>query len=199
MKVSMKLPANYYNALRVAVAKDDVRYYLNGIYVDFENNRWCATNGHRLLTVSFDAGDNIIPWTKKDKLHIKNIILPITHRKVATECVIDMVLNGESWTITARNIKNDKEVWAEMLTPIDGKFPDVSRVTPPWPEKDPETVPFAAYNPSYVSDVAHELCSANKTFVVARVLSTEKGGSALVDFRGIERSLVTYVLMPMRW
>jgi len=44
-----KVPAKLIKAAMLNQGQRDVRYYLNGIYIDKEKGRVCGTNGHTLF------------------------------------------------------------------------------------------------------------------------------------------------------
>ena len=48
------VPADMIKAAQIMQADGDIRYYLNGIYLDKENGRVCGTNGHYLIVCEDD-------------------------------------------------------------------------------------------------------------------------------------------------
>lgn len=197
MTINLKLPANFYNALRVVSAKNDVRYYLNGIMIDFEKRRWAATDGHRLLVVPMDM--DLCEWLNFDTAYLpKQLIIETTRQKITgTDCEIKLELRDGAWTILIGNMRRTVMLWQESVQVVDGSFPDIDRVIPPWPD-DPKTIPLVAYNPLYLHDIAKELQLKNPN---VRVVPSDDSGTAalLVEFNSISRPELTYVVMPMRW
>lgn len=196
MSINLKLKGTFYNALRTVSAKNDVRYYLNGIMIDFEKKRWAATDGHRLLTVPMDM--DICEWEDFDTTYLpKQLIVGTTRQKITgTDCELKLDFFYGQWTILIGNIRGLTMLWQESVQVIDGKFPDIDRVIPPWPD-DPKTVPLVAYNPLYLHDIAFELKLKNPS---VRVIPPHDGlGALMVEFQGIPRPNLTYVLMGMRW
>lgn len=114
-------------AVSYMMAKKDVRYYLNGVYVEYSplETRLIATNGHMLAVHRSDAenegsGSFIIPdSTVASMLRWKGVS---KH-------------NATPITITVDNGAHTASFHGESIvfTPIDGKFPDWRRVIPTGP------------------------------------------------------------------
>lgn len=197
MNIELEISSNFYNALRVVSAKNDVRSYLNGILIDFKKKRWIATDGHRMLIIPMNMDVNW--WKDFPKEHLPDeLIVETTRRKISgSVCNLHLEWRDNKWTITVCNMRDSALLWQEIVQIIDGKFPNVDRVKPEWPKEDPEMIPFAAYNPEYIADVSKEL---GIRVPMARVMPIdEAGSSALVEFGSIPREDLMYVLMPMRW
>jgi hypothetical protein len=119
-----------WNFLLKSMAKGDVRYYLNGIYLDFSTGALVATDGHRLhyvpdlelLHLHSCAGNDhgiIIPdfvakWIVKGAKKTDSIKLV---RFESTEAIYKYAL-----------ICGEKVI---CFKPIDGRFPDWQRVVGP--------------------------------------------------------------------
>ena len=101
-------------AVSLAAAKNDVRYYLNGVMV--RNGEMAATNGHMLLLIKSESiksdGEYII-----DNDTLKMIVT--AHKSIKGDNPIEVV---DSMTTTGINKIH--------ITPVDGKFPDINRVIP---------------------------------------------------------------------
>jgi len=196
MKIHLEIPRNFYNALRVVSAKNDVRPYLNGILLDFKKRRWVATDGHRALIIPMNT--EVCAWQLAAKDMPESLIITTTRQKISGDkCEIYLEKHNEKWTIVVCNMRNANLLWQEIVKLVEGKFPDIDRVTPKWPKHDPESIPFAAYNPQYVADVAKELENVKAARVMP--IGDEASNSALVEFSGISRSELTYIVMPIRW
>jgi len=116
------------DAVLHAMADGDARYYLNGLLLEFDQNRinLVATDGHRLSKASLEcliAGDAV-----------SRCILP---RK--TILLVRRLLSATDTTVTICLCKNDVlftiENIAIVCTMIDGQFPDYHRVIPSQPAK----------------------------------------------------------------
>ena len=98
----------------MAAAKEDVRYYINGVMV--RNGEMAATNGHMLLLIKSNGiesdGEYII-----DNDTLKMLVT--AHKGIKGDNRVE-VING--MTVTGKS--------GVQITPVDGKFPDVNRVIP---------------------------------------------------------------------
>ncbi len=111
-----------------AMAQQDVRFYLNGLYFEFQGNimRAVATDGHRLATC-----DVSLEQAVGDGSHI------IVPRKGVTE--LQRLLNAGSSDLKLKF--NDNAIQIELgnvrLTSklIEGRFPDYERVIPTTSDK----------------------------------------------------------------
>lgn len=109
-------------ALMETAAIDDVRYYLNGVFVEFLGNRiqMTSTDGHCLLTHYRDSD----LYLQRDP-----IIIPLNTLKLAMSAK-DL---AETWDLTIRDdgkceiLAGDREL---IFRPIDGVYPDWRRVIP---------------------------------------------------------------------
>ena len=101
-------------AVMFSAAKNDVRYYLNGVMV--RNGEMAATNGHVLLFIKSEKiksdGEYII-----DNDTLKMIVT--SHKGIKGDNRIE-VIDG---VVTTGKSK-------VHITPVDGHFPDVNRVIP---------------------------------------------------------------------
>ena len=115
---------NLIDRTQFAMAQQDVRYYLNGMLLDIDNDslRTVATDGHRLALceTSFEHGNNIT----------SQIILP---RKAILELsrLLSDSDNSISIDLSNNHIRihfDNGVVFTSKL--IDGRFPDYQRVLP---------------------------------------------------------------------
>lgn len=101
-------------AVSLAAAKNDVRYYLNGVMVS--NGELAATNGHMALLIKSES------IKSDDEYIIDNDTLKMVvtaHKGIKGDNRVE-VING--MTVTGKS--------GVQITPVDGKFPDVNRVIP---------------------------------------------------------------------
>ena len=145
-------------ALLICTAKQDIRYYLNGVSVDARANGdvvLVATDGHRLLAypVAVDniealaPGEYIIPRETLEAVKpakAGRITLPI-HIDITTapdtpdpERVGVTIKGKTSITVTGAT--------SAVTAPIDGKFPDWRRIVPASTSGE-----LAQFNADYVS------------------------------------------------
>lgn len=116
------IPANIIKALLLVAAKKDIRYYLNGIYVDnsADGVRLVATDGHMLAVAKCEAASTstkdycsfIIPRKALEQLKITSDLV-ITHNHTLEQSITMM--------------SDDLQV---SCAPIDGKYPDYRAVIP---------------------------------------------------------------------
>lgn len=127
--------ADFVNALKslaTMMPKKDIRYYLNGMYFEFNSDHlnMVTTNGHGLivarlalfmpeeligksLTVSVEAMETIMRGLKPARKR--------SDEEAVEAVVISMVGVGSDWTLTDSGV-------TYQLTELDGKFPDWKRV-----------------------------------------------------------------------
>lgn len=106
-----------------AMANQDVRYYLNGLLLDFRGGalRAVATDGHRLAVCDYDG--------KAGVDHDRQLIVP---RKGVMELVrmLDGDKNEVSLALGRNHVRLVKEGTKFTSKLIDGRFPDYEAVIP---------------------------------------------------------------------
>ncbi|MBC3766637.1 DNA polymerase III subunit beta [Neptunicella marina] len=114
-----------------AMAQQDVRYYLNGLSLETEDNiiRTVATDGHRLALCRLDYGNN---------LPNRQVIIP---RKGVLEILrlIDDSDKSLKVQIGANHIRIFSTAFIFTSKLVDGRFPDYRRVLPKDGDKIIET------------------------------------------------------------
>ena len=107
-----------------AMAQQDVRYYLNGLLLEFAEQRLraVATDGHRLAIADLDIDQGGMPVPR-------SVILP---RKGVMELNRTLGMGEENITIviSANQIQIDLPNLTFVSKLIEGKFPDYDRVVP---------------------------------------------------------------------
>ena len=172
MKATL-IPVNVLKAMSLLASKKDVRYYLNGVYVESnsQHTRIVATDGHILglyqtpeTAHSDEAFSIIIPSEIIAKLDKKDNFLSTNEH--------------DNWVIDGI-----------AFTPIDGKFPDYQRVLP----RGEMTNEVAQFNPDFITrfQKVGKLLGQK----IAPTISHNGGSSALVD---IGLSQFVGVMMPLR-
>jgi DNA polymerase-3 subunit beta len=142
-----------------AMAQQDVRYYLNGMSLETEENliRTVATDGHRLALCNYDYTTATLP--------ARQVIIP---RKGVLE--ISRLIDNNDHTVMVKigsnhiSIKSADFVFTSKL--VDGRFPDHRRVLPK------ETTKAVVADKAVVKDA----------FSRASILSNEK-------FRGVRLNI----------
>lgn len=115
-------------------AKQDVRYYLNGICF-MPDGRVAATDGHRAMIAS-----------KHENKIKSNVIVSIS--KSPTKNYSYAVIDTRAKIVTYHN-NFDVLVGAGICSEVDGKFPDIDRVIP----KQTAPAEKIGFNAKYLSDV----------------------------------------------
>lgn len=170
-------------AVLLCAAKGDIRYYLNGVYVESNSGttRMCATDGHQLLAVDYRHGDRE-DWCG-------NFILP--------RDVCELVCKGK-YVIGFGTIEIDPELadrptvtgvvrvqdTAIGFKAVEGVFPDYCRVITPWEGNDTD-MKVGHYNPEYLAMFSK----------VAKVFGSKKGFYTLWQ-RGDDPALVKFGALP---
>ncbi|TJZ70093.1 DNA polymerase III subunit beta [Chitiniphilus eburneus] len=126
LRATVRMPQGQLKALlgrvQYAMAHQDIRYYLNGLFLVTEGNhlKLVATDGHRLayasaeLETSFDKNEVILP--RKTILELYKLL-----QEVDDEVTIDIA--GNQVKFSFGNVVIHSKV-------VDGKFPDYNRVIP---------------------------------------------------------------------
>ena len=131
---SLAVPLKFINAALLTSGKDDIRYYLNGVYLHAVDGeiRICATDGHRLIVSRFmPEKDARIPQWAEDGLILPRgdlqQALPLLGKNahMHTEPCVTIAQAPGSPAVSLRST-NGFATFA--LTPVEGKFPDYARV-----------------------------------------------------------------------
>lgn len=205
--INIAIPAAFIDAALCAVSKEETRYYLKGVFLD-GRGFIAATNGH----IAFAARCNdafklrdVRPDRVTDAL--PGVIVPDAALRQAIKAagrtkglcyVIERDGNG-LWWILYGNARIHFE-------PVDGSFPDWTRIIP----TAPETLTAAHYQPQYVAamgDMSKALRDGKKDAAAFFRIHQNGENPALVTFdRACEsvtdkpgpRTDCCAVLMPMR-
>jgi hypothetical protein len=178
---------NALDALLLIAGKKDIRHYLNGVYVEFNENttRIVGCDGHKLgifQVVSENnsgAGSIIIPRNTIENLP-----------KKAGKLIFSNV-EGNRWRIDAENC-------AVFFTPEDAKYPDFRRVVHSVQTAGTNGV-AAGFNLEYLNqfEKCGNLLAGNKLRVGNRLRLHHNGdGAALVLLNCVDG--FAGVVMPMR-
>jgi len=184
--------ANDLKALDLFSAKNDVRYWLNGIHID--RNHVTATNGHVLLRICYgqdlDLGpDGIVLALPKFTVKASNPGCAISIEETETP-----VPHGND-TVTeysrvARLFINDT---VHKLEIIDGQYPDVTRVIPSENQTKQSDSSFQSQYLELIAKAAR-LLNRNKKETTCRLYG-ETNCAHRVDIGG--RDDVEMVIMPL--
>ena len=186
-------------ALLLAAAKEDVRYYLNGVCIDVRAGDACAvaTNGHILLAVPLaladDAGElvpgqYIIPREALEGIKPTHKSLPVTIELLTPAPAPDPDRPGG--TLRKSPTATVFAGGAVAHTPlVDGRYPDWRRVVPRSVSYEP-----GQYKADYVAAFGkmHKLLGGTESPAIAYI---GENGAARV----LLPAYAVGVLMPMRY
>jgi DNA polymerase III sliding clamp (beta) subunit (PCNA family) len=116
-----------WNALNLFAAKNDVRYYLQGLHLN--RDRIAATNGHVLMAIRHN---DVLRQKLKD-LPEEGVIIPTTKAMVTTKNnIIQLSINdiGRGTIEKQFEIKIVDSKSTQIVKAIVGKYPDIERVIP---------------------------------------------------------------------
>jgi hypothetical protein len=182
MKISIQ--ASAIRAATICAAKKDIRYYLQGVYINVAHRYYatvCGTDGHVLFagraTIENMAGD-LLPF---------NMIVPLDVvkkiDKKAHAVILELLPDGTYLLDGTR------------FTPLDGRFPDYKRVIPRMDQI--QTAPVAPGNFDYALIVrgndALNAYYGGKTKVYPL---EQRGNDSAVMHNG--ENVAVVVVMPMR-
>jgi DNA polymerase III sliding clamp (beta) subunit (PCNA family) len=196
MQYTLTVSLSTLRAARTHSANGDIRYYLNGVYLDTKTGKVIATDGHRMLCatargVKRDAAPVVVPNELIDAA-LKQFGGEYARGKALGACDVSITIDGRAVTIATPTGH------VSGLT-IDGQFPDWRRVVPQGEPAVLDSAP-AVLNSDYVTDA----CAA---FAIARNISKAKSGIHAVRVlqRGNNSAIVcdtdpdmVVIIMPLR-
>ena len=113
-----------------SMASQDVRYYLNGLLLEFDNNeiKGVATDGHRLALAKSE-------FENKEGLQVKQIlprkaVLELSKLLPQSEEVVELKVGASYFSVKSGNLQFSTKL-------IDGKYPDYEKV---FPSGDPSSL-----------------------------------------------------------
>jgi DNA polymerase-3 subunit beta len=171
------IKTNELKALLLCAAKNDIRYYLNGVHFESSANGIIAasTDGHRLLCINLPSEQ-----AEGIKALIPRALIEAAIKTKAP--VIDIKIEGGNVTLSSAGQNVSGSI-------TDGVFPDYRRVIP----EKVSGIQGNEFNNEYLVDFDKigKLVDGGK----ASVLQNDVGMSALVHF---DNQNVIGVIMPLR-
>jgi DNA polymerase-3 subunit beta len=203
MKITIK--PEYIKALLLTAAKQDIRYYLNGIAIDARQNgdmvdvTLVATDGHRLLALALDPADVDAPLVGNwiiDRALLEPV-KPVKAGKTEFPLTLSLTIaepsqDSEGRTCLANPVVTLQGATTATGTVVDGRFPDWRRVMPA--TSDGISSQFD-HEYLYSMGKVGRLLRDNKKECAA-VIHHNSNGAALVTFPGAPFAIG--VLMPTR-
>lgn len=143
----------------LSAAKQDIRYYLNGVYCEFtpDNTRIVTTNGHHMLVMDQKpyqdnewTGSFIIPRDVLEQLKPKSNTRFSRHLD-SQYCITveERVLEDGSKLVPKLVIREMTDRIELTFTEVEGKFPDYTRIIPA-PDLYNQIAPSADFNIEYL-------------------------------------------------
>lgn len=160
-------------------AKQDVRYYLNGICF-MPDGRIAATDGHRAMIAS-----------KHENKLTDNVIISVS--KSPTKRYAYALLDTKTGIVTYHD-EHEIMVGAGICSEIDGRFPDIDRVIPT------QTAPAEqiGFNAKYLSDVEKLAKLFNPKFEAVRFELNGNTSAAVANISAPTGETAKVIVMPMR-
>lgn len=160
-------------------AKQDVRYYLNGICF-MPGGRIASTDGHRAFIA--EGGEH--------KLR-SNVIVKVS--KSPTKRYEYAIIDTKTKIVTYHD-ESEVMVGAGICEEVDGRFPDIDRVVP----KKTEPTELVGFNAQYLADVAKAVRVFNPNWQSISLELQGNIGAAAVKATSPLGFKATFVVMPMR-
>lgn len=131
-----EMTGQQYRSAVLCSAKNDVRYYLNGIYINFENSGVIATTGSYLYVAPVQAVNHPDSVEMDDflKSHKQGVILVPVKLSVKVDKVeiylVGKKYNSERFQFLVVTFSNNNELATYTVTNIPGNFPNYQQVMP---------------------------------------------------------------------
>lgn len=202
--IAVNVPAEFIAAALQAVSKEETRYYLRGVFLD-ARGFIAATNGHIAFAARCTDAiklQDVQPERLAGTDALAGVIVPLDALLQAGKAAgkpkgLFYVFERDAaglWWILYGNAR-------VHFTPVDGSFPDWTRVVP----ETPETETAAHYQPQYVAAMgamAKALRDGKKDSACMFHIHQAGEGPALVTFPNEDstapRTDCCAVIMPMR-
>ena len=178
-KMKLKISKLLLEGALMFQAKQDVRYYLNGICF-MPDGRVAATDGHRAMIAS-----------KHENKIKSNVIISIS--KSPTKNYSYAVIDTKAKIVTYHN-NFDVLVGAGICSEVDGKFPDIDRVIPT------QTAPAEqiGFNAKYLADVEKLAKLFNPKYESVRFELNGNINAAVANISAPTGETAKVIVMPMR-
>lgn len=198
--ISITIFADHIDAAMCAVSKEETRYYLCGVFID-ARGFIASTNGHMAFAARCTDAFKLAEVRPAYDTHcdsLPGIIVP--------HSALLAVAKGKDSYVTVERDANglwwlQRGAMRTHFDPVDGSFPDWTRIIP----QAPETLTAAHYQPQYIKalgDMAKALRDGKKDSASLFHINQAGEGPALVTFPHIDedapRSDCCAVIVPMR-
>lgn len=178
-KMKLKVSKLLLEGALIFQAKQDARYYLNGICF-MPDGRIAATDGHRAMIAS-----------KHENKIKSNVIVSIS--KSPTKNYSYAVIDTKAKIVTYHN-NFDVLVGAGICSEVDGRFPDIDRVIP----KQTEPTEQIGFNAKYLADVEKLAKLFNPKYESVRFELNGNINAAVANISAPTGETAKVIVMPMR-
>lgn len=178
--MKLKICKTLLEAALVFHAKNDARYYLNGICF-MPDGRIASTDGHR----AFIGGKH------ENKLE-ENVIVSVS--KSPTKRYNHAIIDTKSGIVTYHFGHGDAMVGAGICDVIDGRFPDIDRIIP----KEKSPAEEIGFNAKYLADVEKAAKLFNPKFEGVRFELNGNTSAAVANIGAPTGETAKVIVMPMR-
>lgn len=165
----MEIETHLLRAATKFQAKDDIRYYLNGIHLN--HGKIEATNGH--IAIILDSGE------ENDADKIISFIGTIPKKAAKTK----LCFNNDFENIAIHYDKNGLKIDAQLFNIIDGRFPKVENVKP----KKLKTETFPALQTEYLAIMHKAFEASARNFVAVKPIHYAKGQAVQYELIGAQK------------
>lgn len=160
-------------------AKQDIRYYLNGICF-MPDGRVAATDGHRAMIAS-----------KHENKLTDNVIVSVS--KSPTKRYAYALLDTKTGIVTYHD-EHEIMVGAGTCSEIDGRFPDIDRVIP----KQTSPTKQIGFNAKYLADVEKLAKLFNPKYEAVLFELNGNTNAAVANISAPTGETAKFIVMPMR-
>lgn len=176
--MKLKLKRESLEAMLICQAKNDIRYYLNGIFIGADGTL-AATNGHVALISTHDN-------------KIKNDVI-ISVGKIPTK-TYDYVEIDTITEIAKFRQDSGLIMGVTICALIDGGFPDIKRVIP----TNKEAVDEIAFSAGYLAMAEKIAKIVTPKWKMIKFELQGSTDSAMAKFKLYDGTEFKYIVMPMR-
>lgn len=180
--MNIKMPKCIFESAQICRAKNDVRYYLNGICV-LPDMRVAATNGHVMLV----GGKASVSSPLRSA-----VILDV--QKAPTKNYDHVIINTKTLVATFRS-EHDITQGVSLVKLVDGNFPEVDRVIN---MHKPQSCDKVGFNGNYLSVVGKISALFNKKYPSVTLEISGSTGPAKAIFTNPYGDAGIFIVMPMR-
>ena len=184
MSATVNIQARAFAAALKCASKQDVRYYLNGAYLDFPKGRIVSTTGHVMFIGKIEAAT--LPPVIVPRDLIESALRSLTKKARESDQTIAVTITTEA--ATAVTLDTGKGSFTGQA--IDGRFPEYERVVPLTPSGE-----IGQYDADYIATCADALRAYTGEYRLRAWIVQHNGESSAALMTGRD---CLCVVMPVR-